>query len=94
MSAFIALIRRAGKPVRVNTKAAVALNACELTSDSVLWKENCSSGNISTLFSTAQKKKKKVSKVSLPLLLEVSQVEFCMRKGFALRMIETNRLFF
>lgn len=91
MSAFIALIRRAGKPVRVNTKAAVALNACELTSDSVLWKENCSSGNISTLFSTAQKKKKKVS---LPLLLEVSQVEFCMRKGFALHMIETNRLFF
>lgn len=91
MSSFITLIRRAGKPVRVNAKAAVALNACELTSDSVLWKENCSSGNISRLFSTAQKKKKKVS---LPLLLEVSQVEFCMKKAFALRMIETKRLFF
>lgn len=46
MICFVSMIRRGGEPVRVNTKATVPLPACELTSDSVLWKEKSSSGNI------------------------------------------------
>lgn len=46
MISFVSMIRRGGEPVCVNTKATVPLPACELTSDSVLWKEKSSSGNI------------------------------------------------
>lgn len=46
MISFISMIRRSGEPVRVNTKAPLPLPACGLTSDSVLLRENSSSGNI------------------------------------------------
>lgn len=40
------MIKRGGESVRVNTKATLPLPACEVTCDSVLWKENSSSGKI------------------------------------------------
>lgn len=59
MISFISVIRRGGESVLVNAKALLPLPACDLTSDSVLRRENSSSGNICKVgfFYTAQERK-------------------------------------
>lgn len=74
---------RCGESVRVNTKATVPLLACALTSDSVLWKESSSSGNIYRVHFFPQYRKEKCKIWFLfHHCLKVSQVELCLRRAF------------